>query len=93
MLRSIPDLGNTIAFMVFFFIVFGIIGIQVFNGAIYQRCRLSERPVDGKWLIDPFQANFICSDSYKPTQCRKGTFCGSPMEYPNELNAEIDNPW
>ena len=27
MLRSIPDLGNTIAFMIFFFIVFGIIGI------------------------------------------------------------------
>ena len=32
MLRSIPDLGNTIAFMVFFFFVFGIIGIQTFNG-------------------------------------------------------------
>lgn len=27
MLRSIPDLGNTIAFMIFFFIVFAIIGI------------------------------------------------------------------
>lgn len=35
MLRSIPDLGNTIAFMIFFFIVFGIIGIQTFNGKIY----------------------------------------------------------
>lgn len=27
MLRSIPDLGNTIAFTIFFIIVFGIIGI------------------------------------------------------------------
>ena len=27
MLRSIPDMGNTLAFMIFFFIVFAIIGI------------------------------------------------------------------
>ena len=52
MLRSLPELGNTLVFMLFFFIVFGIIGIQTFHGAIYQRCRLSENPVDGKWPID-----------------------------------------
>jgi hypothetical protein len=53
MLRSLPELVNTLIFMLFFFIVFGIIGIQTFYGAIYQRCRLTEEPVDGIWEIDP----------------------------------------
>ena len=35
MLRSLPELGNTLVFMTFFFIVFGIIGIQTFHGSIY----------------------------------------------------------
>lgn len=51
-LRSFPELGNTLAFMLFFFVVFGIIGIQNFHGAIYNRCRLTEKPVDGKWALD-----------------------------------------
>lgn len=82
MLRSIPELGNTIAFMLFFFVVFGIVGIQTFNGSFYQRCRLTEMPENGKWPIDPTQSDFICSmesNMYEPTKCRKGTFCGSPM--------------
>jgi hypothetical protein len=53
MLRSLPELVNTLIFMLFFFIVFGIIGIQTFHGAVYHRCRLTETPVDGLWELDP----------------------------------------
>ena len=35
MLRSLPELANTLVFMLFFFIVFGIVGIQTFHGYIY----------------------------------------------------------
>ena len=35
MLKSLPELGNTLVFMMFFFTVFGIIGIQTFHGKIY----------------------------------------------------------
>jgi hypothetical protein len=63
MLRSLPELGNTLVFMMFFLIVFGIIAIQTFFGAIYQRCRLTEFPVDGVWKIDETQADFICKPS------------------------------
>ena len=93
MLRSIPDLGNTIAFMVFFFVVFGIIGIQTFNGRIYQRCRTTKEPVNGTWTIDPDQKDQICSDSYEPTMCKEGTFCGSPLTEPLLLPADLDKPW
>ena len=82
MLRSLPELGNTLIFMMFFFIVFGIIGIQTFHGIIYQKCRLTEEPVDGVWQLDLDQAHFICnnveeSDNY----CKEGTYCGSPILY------------
>jgi hypothetical protein len=47
MLKSLPELGNTLVFMLFFFLVFGIIGIQTFFGLTYQKCRLTPEPVDG----------------------------------------------
>lgn len=53
MLRSLPELANTLAFMFFFFIVFAIIGIQNFHGDIYNRCRLTPAPVNGQWQLDP----------------------------------------
>ena len=95
-LRSVPDLANTQFFMLFFFLVFGIIGIQNFHGAIYYRCRLTEYPIDGVWEVDRRQANKICAplitDQSDFRACHAGTFCGSPM-----LNATvdplIDNPW
>lgn len=95
MLKSLPELGNTLVFMMFFFTVFGIIGIQTFHGKIYQRCRLTPEPVDDKWEIDPYQNHFICSKNATlnyETQCKQGTYCGSPLEYP-ELDPLIDDPW
>ena len=47
MLRSIPDLGNTLTFIGFFFMVLGIVGVQIFRGNTYQRCRLTEYPENG----------------------------------------------
>ena len=93
MIQSIPDLGNTLAFMAFFFLVFGIVGIQTFNGLIYQRCRITEKPENGQWPIDPEQNDFICSNNYEPTKCAQGTFCGSPLEYPELVSWDIDDPW
>ena len=84
MLRSLPELVNTLIFMLFFFIVFGIIGIQTFYGAIYQRCRLTETPVDGIWEVDPAQSDMICSNiEGSKTACSAGTFCGTPIHYDN----------
>jgi hypothetical protein len=80
MIKSLPELANTLVFLLFFFIVFGIVGIQTFNGAVYQRCRLDPKPSNGSWPMDPSQADFICTPA--PDQwnsCREGTFCRSPV--------------
>jgi len=52
MFRSLPELGNTLFFMMFFLVLFGIIGVQTFHGVLYQRCRLTEFPLNGQWEID-----------------------------------------
>jgi hypothetical protein len=81
-LRSLPELANTQAFMVFFFFVFGIVGIQNFHGGIYNRCRLTEIPINGTWDIDPDQSKFICNpqlEKYGKGYCSFDTFCGSPL--------------
>ena len=43
---------------------------------------MTEKPINGQWLIDPKQSHFICSNNYEPTKCSMGTYCGSPLEYP-----------
>jgi len=93
MLRSLPELGNTLVFMMFFFVVFGIIGIQTFYGVIYQKCRLPEVQPNGNRLIDETQSDFICTKSDGEwNSCREGTVCWSPLEDPL-LDPEMDNPW
>lgn len=52
-LKSIPQLGNTFLFLLFFFSMFAIIGLNTFKPNIHQRCRLTELPKeDNKWPID-----------------------------------------
>lgn len=97
MLRSLPELGNTLVFMMFFFIVFGIISIQTFYGVVYKKCRLTEFPENGIWVIDDSQSDFICSNQ-EHNSCRSGTFCGSPLIYTAETGEPLDlilndNPW
>jgi hypothetical protein len=45
----------------FFFMVFAILGVSVWSGAIYQRCRMTEYPVDGDWVADPNDLD-LCSE-------------------------------
>ena len=58
---SLSDLSNTLIFCLFSMIVAGIMGIQLFHGKTYQRCRKTEFPnqITGIWEIDENQ-NFIC---------------------------------
>ena len=36
---SLPTLGRVILFLAFIVLLFGILGIQLFSGALYNRCR------------------------------------------------------
>merc|ERR1719379_2705841 len=38
-LQSIPRLGNVLMMMIFLFMVFGIMGVNFWNGVMYRICR------------------------------------------------------
>lgn len=47
LLDSLPSLVNVMLFLLFVLILFAIIGLQLFSGLLENRCRLTEKPVDG----------------------------------------------
>lgn len=60
----------------FFFMVFAILGVSIWSGKIFYRCRLTEFPVNGDWVADPNDTE-LCSE-YR--QCGQNRWCGSLAE-------------
>jgi len=53
LIDSIPALGNVLVFLIFIILLFAILGLHLFAGLFYQRCRMTEFPVNGTWEVDP----------------------------------------
>lgn len=49
LLDSLPALGNVVIFLLFIIILFGILGLQIFMGALENRCRETEYPIGNVW--------------------------------------------
>jgi len=46
--RSLEGLSNVLIFLSFIFIIFGIIGLQLFSGSLYYSCRVGKAPIPGE---------------------------------------------
>lgn len=57
LLKALPALGNVVILQVFVFMIFGILGIQLFGGGMNRRCRLTEFPV--KMFFDNVSESYI----------------------------------
>ena len=79
LLMSIPGLLNVGIFFTFFYVIFGIMGLHQFSGALYGRCRTTKEPVGDTWeLFDHPDMARPCSNSGMFTRkCPKGSFCGN----------------
>ena len=90
LLSALPALGNAVLFMIFFFILFGIMGVQQFGSSLYQRCRFTEEPsTDGLWPYDPQIDNLCSKDSMGNYQCPEDRFCKTPHD--GNLETSIDD--
>jgi hypothetical protein len=76
LLASVAQLGGVMVLAIFFFMIFAILGVSLWSGAIYKRCRLTEFPVGGDWIADPTDTA-LCSD-VRP--CPDMRWCGSLAE-------------
>lgn len=52
LIDSIPNLLSVACVLLIFLLVFGILGMQMFSGLLYNRCRITEVPVNSIWLIN-----------------------------------------
>jgi hypothetical protein len=62
----------------FFFMIFAILGVSLWDGKIYFRCYETEFPLqDGTWNLVPNDYD-LCSPGIR--DCPAGTFCGSRLD-------------
>lgn len=73
LLSSVAQLGGVLILAIFFFTIFAILGVSLWSGKIYYRCRMSEFPVNGDWEVDPTDTA-LCSEV---RECNFNRYCGS----------------
>jgi hypothetical protein len=49
LLNSLPELFNVFLLISFIMLLFAIFGLQIFNGKIYNRCRVTEMPINATY--------------------------------------------
>ena len=92
LLSSLPRLANVVVFILFIFFLFGILGVKLFQGVLYQRCRLTEEPnpLTGPNALWAFDEERLCSkDGSGLHECPAGYTCGAPHDF--GLPKTIDN--
>jgi len=62
MLASIPALFSVFLLCAFIFLVFGIVGVQLWPGALRGRCQYADPEVAGSWVVAP-------GDQHCPVSC------------------------
>ena len=77
LIESVQTLSGTMGLALFFYVIFGILGITLWSGDIHYRCYKTESPVDGEWELGG-GGDAICSEASNP--CPAGFFCRSRFE-------------
>ena len=75
LLSSVSQLGGIMGLALFFFMIFAILGVSLWNGSIHYRCYQTEWPTpDGFWELMPNDTK-LCGNSSR--ECPSGGFCSS----------------
>ena len=93
MLNALPMMGNVLLCMVFMFVAFGILGMQLFMGALRNRCH-EVTFVDGVETYTPLDDEMTCTTRIKMgfggRLCEEAQVC-MPFENPNFGITSFDN--
>jgi hypothetical protein len=73
---SIKQFFHLFLLLIFFFVLYGILGVAIWSGLFSYRCRGSQHPINGSWpVID--NSTMLCGGYYK---CPVNKTCGSLTE-------------
>jgi hypothetical protein len=81
LISSLPQLANVTIFLSFIFILFGILGLQLFEGTLYNSCRVTPEPVNGVWEKAPGIIRHCSKLALGGYHCPPEYYCGNPLEY------------
>ena len=94
---AIPTIANVLLFLGFIFTVFATLGIQLFSGAFYKRCRAqpisfyNEAAEKGlKFWADPV-TRLLCNQEGFYGKCPEGTYCVNFYDIPDYFNLTEKN--
>lgn len=92
LLDSLANLGGVLALAIFFFLIYSILGVSVWQGKIHYRCYLTEKPQDGEWALLEDHPHLCSAKDLE--SCPEDSFCGSRFEQFNEDGSmyEFINP-
>jgi hypothetical protein len=63
LINSVQSLGNIMGLACFFFTIFSILGVSLWQGKIHYRCYTTPQPVNGDWVLtEGFYQ--LCSEDY-----------------------------
>ena len=101
---SLPSLGNIVLFISFMLLIFGILGMQLFSGVFYNRCRhypilIKNKSKNGLpyYQSKPINEHLCSPNNYSGTyQCPENSYCVNFYEIVNyfnlsELNVTMDS--
>ena len=64
----------------FFFLIFAILGVSLFDGSTYYRCRYEPSPfTNGTWPIVE-DATYLCDPLATSRTCPNNYYCGSLLD-------------
>ena len=75
--KSMKHLGGILGLAIFFFTIFAILGVSIWEGKIHYRCYETPTPfLNGTWNVFEDDKRLCSSER----SCPEGTFCGSLVE-------------
>lgn len=77
---------STGGLLLFFMMIFSIVGLNLYSGLLDFRCRLTPLPVNGVWAPDP-DVMRICGSTYT---CPADLTCGSTYVYSDQVTDRND---
>ena len=75
-------------FVAYIYYTFGILGVNQFEGDMYNRCRSTEEPVNGVWPIEDKVKRLCTVQGYGEYYCPGDTVCGNPDLYNLPMEGE-----
>lgn len=81
LIASLNQLVSVLVFLLYLFVIFGLLGTQLFQGAYHNRCRETEMPINGRWEItsrDGWETKLCDINEFAGTSCPSGLTCGNP---------------